>query len=180
MEAADDLLAPRKVHARMLCRFEYEVETSASPDLCWQVFSDQDNWNRFVPCTYAWIKWTEGQPWKVRSRMKMELLHPMPTVVDQLIIGCTPPYRVGWVNHVMAADMPMGDTIEQWVSFYTAARGGTRVATWLEICGTTTTRANQDMTQLVRDFKIRWYNAFARWCDGIAQQSRSAQALIES
>src|ERR1700731_1436180 len=107
-------------------RFQYSVTTKASARGAWEVFSDWRKWNSFANI-YGEVKWLEGEPWNVGSRMEIEVLRPVEVVIDHLIICCEPAREIGWI------DKALGITIAQWVEFEKEGVERTRVNTWGEI-----------------------------------------------
>ena len=103
--------------------FQYTVKTMASPAQAWDVFSNSKMWPRFANI-YGDIAWTEGRPWEVGSRMRIEILKPVRSTIDHLIICCDPARELGWI------DRCAGVTMSQWVEFTALPSGGTKIHTW--------------------------------------------------
>ena len=72
---------PDFVHPSSMVRVEYSAETRADSALAWRVFSDWRRWRRFSDF-YGDIRWLTGEPWAVRSRLRIELVRPVNTTVD--------------------------------------------------------------------------------------------------
>jgi hypothetical protein len=128
--------------------------------LAWRIFSECEEWNKFLPA-YGKIEWL-GERWAPGSRLRIELTYPAPVVQDRVITVCNPPRCVGWINHVV------GFTLEQWVLFDACGGGGTRISTWVEITGTTLEVDGHDVPSILRSFIERWYANFAAECDRMA------------
>jgi len=143
-------------------RVEFRVSTQADCSLAWKIFSECENWNRFLNA-YGKVQW-RGERWAPGSRLLIELFHPIHVTQDRVITVCTPPRCVGWINHVF------GYTLEQWVLFDPCPGGGTRVSTWIEIVGKALSCEGQDVRELIQDFVMRWYTKFAEECDREASQ----------
>src|SRR5271169_2262676 len=107
-------------------RFQYSITTKASAEKAWEVFSDWGRWNSFANI-YGELRWIQGEPWKIGSRMEIEVLKPVEVVINHLIICCEPAREVGWI------DRALGITIGQWVEFEKQADDRTRITTWGEI-----------------------------------------------
>ena len=153
----------------MVKRIEYAVRSHADVNLCWKVFTDCEHWNSFVPGTYGSIEWV-GEPWAVESRVRMELLQPVPLKTDCVIIGSSPPNKVGWINHELE------NAVEQWVFFKPHDEGGTVISIWLEIRGNTQMLMGRDIEQVTREYKENWYNCLAKKCDELAARSLNSSA----
>ncbi|MGA8142972.1 MAG: hypothetical protein WB987_03670 [Candidatus Acidiferrales bacterium] len=102
--------------------FQYTVITKASPAVAWKVFSDWTRWPAFAN-VYGSLRWHEGKPWEVGSRLFIELLRPVVTVIDHVIITCAPEQKIGWIDNAL------GVTIIQWVEFEQQANERTVVHT---------------------------------------------------
>src|SRR6266566_6715248 len=103
-------------------RFQYGVTTKASRKLTWEVFSNWRRWNEFANVSGD-MNWREGRPWEAGSRLDIEVLDPVKTVVSHVITNCQPGHKVGWIDHAL------GVVLAQWVSFEEQPRNGTRVHT---------------------------------------------------
>ncbi len=145
-------------------RIEYSIVTRAERELAWQVFSNWRAWRRFSDI-YGDIRWLKGAPWKPGSRLRIELLYPVPAVVDHVITVCSPPEFVAWIDHAL------GNTMEQWVTFHQAPDGGTRVHTWADITGSTSVVDGHNVADFVGSFMKQWYDRFSNECDLLAEQA---------
>jgi hypothetical protein len=145
-------------------RFQYSVTTKASARGAWEVFSDWRKWNSFANI-YGEVKWLEGEPWNVGSRMEIEVLRPVEVVIDHLIICCEPAREIGWI------DKALGITIAQWVEFEKEGVERTRVNTWGEITPPGAKVAGRTVEQLVSTFTETWYENFRLACDQAVSSS---------
>jgi len=142
-------------------RFQYQVVTKASAQDAWDIFSDWSKWKNFANI-YGGLQWTEGAPWRIGSRMEIEVLRPVEVVIDHLIICCEPAREVGWV------DRALGITIGQWVEFEKQGELETRITTWGEIAPSGATVGGRKVEQLVSSFIETWYENFRQACDQTA------------
>src|SRR5258707_9478083 len=145
-------------------RLEYTVLTRANRELAWKVFSDWRLWRRFSDI-YGDIQWLKGEPWTPGSRLKIEMVTPVRTVIDHVITVCSPPESVAWIDHALSYSM------EQWVTFHPLAGGGTRIHTWIDIVGSTSDVAGCDVRDFLRDFTRKWYDSFGATCDQMAEEN---------
>ena len=146
-----------------MVRVEFSAVTKADRELTWKLFTNIYLWRR-VADVYGDIEWRSGRPWKVGSRLKIDLVKPVKTTVDHVITICTPPSTVAWIDHAM------GNTMEQWVQFEPTPSGGTLVRTWAELAGTTLFIDGRPVAQVLKSFIERWYAKFCDECDLAAQQ----------
>ncbi len=145
-------------------RFQYCVTTKASRELVWEVFSDSRRWNEFAN-VYGDVGWREGRPWEAGSRMEIEILEPVKTLVSHVITHCQPGYKVGWIDHAP------GVVLAQWVSFEEHQTTRTRVHTWGDIVHSGVTIAGRSVEQLIASFTETWYENFRSVCDELAAAS---------
>jgi hypothetical protein len=145
-------------------RLEYTVFTRAGREVAWKVFSDWRLWRRFSDA-YGDIRWLKGEPWTPGSRLKIEVVRPVQTVVDHVITVCSPPESVAWIDHALC------NTMEQWVTFHSLPGGGTRVHTWIDVVGSTVNVSGCDMRDFLSDFTRKWYDSFGATCDQMAEES---------
>jgi len=141
----------------------YFIETKASPELAWDIFSDLTLWPQFSD-QFGQLQWIAGEPWQKGSRLRIEILHPVHIHVDHLITVCVPAKRLGWI------DRAIGTTLEQWAYFEPLNGGGTRVHTWGEFTGIARLVAGQPILKVIRHFTEHWYDNYRQECDRRATQ----------
>jgi hypothetical protein len=138
--------------------FEYSVVAKTSSRHAWEIFANWEKWPSFANI-YGDIRWCEGEPWRIGSRMKIELVHPVKTVVDHLIICSEPAREIGWI------DRAMGITMGQWVKFEAQGSGSTRVKTWGEVTRSEALVGGRPVKELVASFIRTWYENFRLACE---------------
>jgi hypothetical protein len=126
--------------------------------MAWDVFADWSLWPRFSDW-YGTLRWTQGEPWKKGSRLRIEILKPIHTHVDHVILVCDPGKRVAWIDHAL------GTTMEQWVFFEPLSNGGTRIHTWAEFTGILTIVAGRPIRRVLQEFTYTWYNNYCAECN---------------
>ena len=141
--------------------FHYAVKTHATPSLAWDVFSNLSLWPKFVS-VYGELNWSEGKPWQIGSRMHVEILRPVKTVIDHLVICCEPAYELGWIARCI------GTTMSQWVEFEPLSSGGTRVHTWGELTFPDLKVGDRTVAELHSVFTETWYENYRLACDELA------------
>jgi len=153
-------------------RFQHSVVTKAGPDLAWEVFSNLRRWNNFANI-YGRLEWREGAPWKAGSRLEIEILRPVHTVIDHVITSCVPAKRLGWIDHAL------GVAMAQWLTFERQKTGGTRVHTWGDLVHSNVTIEGRSVEQLLSSFTETWYENFRRTCDLLAEGAHSEAETSE-
>jgi hypothetical protein len=143
-------------------RFSHEVQVKAAPMLAWEIFSDWRRWHTFANI-YGKIEWSKGQPWRVGSRLSIEIVSPVHVTIDHVITHCDPGEKVGWIDHAM------GVAIDQWVLFEPKNGAGTLVRVAGEIVGSDLVLSNGvPLESFVRDFTQQWYAAYGEVCNQLA------------
>src|ERR1700747_273280 len=145
-------------------RFQYGVTTKASRQLAWEVFSDCRRWNEFANI-YGQMEWCEGRPWEAGSRLEIEVLEPVKTVVSHVITNCQPAHKGGWIDHAL------GVVLAQWVSFEEREGKVTRVHTWGDVVHSGVKIAGQTAERVITSFTETWYENFRIACDQVAGAS---------
>jgi len=138
--------------------FQYTVKTQARPEQAWEVYSDWRLWPRFANI-YGPIVWSEGRPWEVGSRMRIEILKPIRDVVDHLIVDCEPAKRLGWI------DRCLGIAIRQWAEFTPLHNGGTLIHTWGDLSAPDAIVGVKPAKELIGIFTETWYENYRMACD---------------
>lgn len=144
-----------------IARVEFAVVTKADCATAWKLFSQCEQWNRYLNA-YGKIQWF-GEPWASGSRLQLELTYPTTATQNRIITISNPPRCVAWINHVL------GYTMEQWVLFDPSPGGGTRISTWVEFTGAALQVEGQDLETIIRDFVETWYTNFAAECDQLVK-----------
>ena len=138
--------------------FQYTIKTLAGPTQAWEIYSNWNLWPRFANI-YGGIAWTEGRPWEVGSRMQIEILKPVRSTIDHLIISCEPARELGWI------DRCRGLTMSQWVEFTPLASGGTKIHTWGDLSSPDARFETKTASELLASFLQTWYENYRMVCD---------------
>lgn len=110
-----------------LPRIEYSVTVPVQVDVAFHAFLDFDRLlHRGI---YEEAVWTEGEPWRVGSRLRYEISQPVRATVSAVVTSISPPRAIALLNHAL------GVTAEQHVSFGPDLKGGTRVRMTMDLVG---------------------------------------------
>lgn len=139
-------------------RFQYCVATKAPRSTTWDLYLNREKWRDYVNI-YGELKWAHGEPWKLGSRMQIEVLHPLEVVFQHSIVLFQPKREIAWV------DRAMGVTISQWVNFEDRPSGGTQIYTEGDISAAGVSVGGKSVDRLVRVFTEMWYENFRTACD---------------
>jgi hypothetical protein len=148
------------VPASEMVQVDYTTTTRAAPALAWKIFADWRQWSKFSDL-YGELRWTQGNPWAVGSRLRMELLHPVKFIVNRLITMCRPGECVTWIDH------SRGTTVEQWVTFKTEPDGLTYVRILSQGIASRPKVAGQPFRAFLKDNSKLWFDAFCKECDRV-------------
>lgn len=95
--------------------FEFQVVIHAPLEKVFSVYTDTDRWqNRNI---FGEIRWVQGEPWTLGSRLSIEVLRPIRAVVDQVLTQFELNRRVAYISHVY------GITCQTQVSFVPGPAG---------------------------------------------------------
>jgi hypothetical protein len=145
-------------------RFHYSVTTKAARSLAWEIYTNWRLWNTFANI-YGDLHWREGQPWRVGSRLQIEIVKPISTVVEHVITAVEPRQRIAWVDH------SCGITLDQSVAFEDLPTGETRIHTHGEFTRSRMMIAGRTVERLISSFTETWYENFRLLCDQFAEAS---------
>lgn len=149
--------------------FKFALHTKATPALAWELFSDWRRWNSFAN-VYGELRWREGQPWEIGSRLQIEILRPVHVILDHVITNCIPAKKVGWIDHAM------GVAMAQWVTFEEKGPDGTTIETWGNIVHQGVMIAGEPAEKLIIGYTKMWYDNFRKACDLIAETQLAQSA----
>ena len=158
MSALSKTTPDRTTVSNSLRRFQYSVTTQAHRRQVWETYLNLENWRGFAN-VYGEMKWTRGQPWTVGSRLQIEVVDPVETVIERSILVCIPGWQLGWT------ESGMGVTIAQCVSFDDEPIGGTHIQTAGQIAPSDVVISGKSIEHLVKAFTETWYENFRRSCD---------------
>jgi len=144
--------------------FKYSVKTKCDRRQAWALYVNYENWPAFASI-YGEMKWTQGEPWEVGSRLDIEIRYPVEVVIDHTIIFWEPGRAIGWI------DRALGITIAQWVMFEDEPDGGTRVYTEGEIFSHGIKVAGKSVEELMEVFTQTWYENFRGSCDQLFENN---------
>lgn len=121
----------------MPIHIDYSVTVPVSVDDAFRAFQNLDRLlHRGI---YAEAVWTEGEPWKVGSRIRYELLVPMKATISAVVAAISPPRSVNLIDHAL------GVTAQQHVTFGPDLKGGTRIRMTMELVGQSTELSESDL-----------------------------------
>ncbi len=149
-------------------RVEYTAITKAAPALAWKIFSDHRKWPTFVDA-YGNIRWIAGEPWKLGSRLRVELVWPVRITITRVITMCRAAECVAWIDHAR------GSTMEQWVIFEPEPQGGTCLRTWAEVFGSKPRVAGKPFIQFAENFIKLWFDGLCKECDRVHGRESSRE-----
>lgn len=125
----------------MLPRVEYSVTVPVSVDAAFHAFQNLDRLlHRGI---YREITWTEGEPWKVGSRLHFVLENPVAADISAVIASCSPPRALALIYHAR------GVTAEENVTFGPDLKGGARVHVVFEFVGSSPEISEQSTDDVI-------------------------------
>ena len=140
----------------MLPRVEYSVTAPTTAEELWKAFCDLSRLlGRGI---YSEAGWTEGEPWRIGSRLRYVVLHPLKATVSAVVTLSEPPTKVGLLNHAL------GVTAQQLVTFSTLGKDSTRVVMVMDFVGDSPSLTPSDVAKALQFFtKDALDTMLARW-----------------
>ncbi|HTD22406.1 MAG TPA: SRPBCC family protein [Terriglobales bacterium] len=139
-------------------RIEHSVQVKCSQQRAWDIHTDWKRWKLWNGI-YGGVRWVEGEPWIVGSRLEVDLLQPRPMTVKQVLTVCEAPRKMAWVGHAV------GVTYEQWFNYSARRAGGAFVHSWIELTGVASLFFGKTTEEFVRENLVKWFEGFRAECD---------------
>ncbi len=125
----------------MLPSVDYFVTVPVPVDAAFRAFQDIERLlNRGI---YEEATWTEGEPWKVGSRLRYVMVLPVRATIAAVVTAISPPRAVDLLNHAL------GVTAEQHVTFGPDLKGGTRIRMTMTLVGKSDELSESELQQAV-------------------------------
>lgn len=108
--------------------FDFQVVLNCSLETVFSIYIDTERWrdrNEFGD-----IRWVQGRPWEVGSRLRVETQVPIRTTVDQVVQHFAPNESVSYLSHAL------GITCETRVTFTSVSVHETAVNVVVQLAGT--------------------------------------------
>ena len=108
--------------------FDFQVVLNCSLETVFSIYIDTERWrdrNEFGD-----IRWVQGRPWEVGSRLRVETQVPIRTTVDQVVQHFAPNESVSYLSHAL------GITCETRVTFTSVSVRETAVNVVVQLAGT--------------------------------------------
>ena len=114
--------------------------------------------------TFSWsglrrIRWSQGEPWQVESRMRIELENAFGVVVDQVVTHFEPNRRIDYISHFG------GITMQSQVRFKALSDNLTELETESEFVGSFSRLAGFAVGPAIEFGVRKFYLDFQRECE---------------
>jgi|SRR5208282_5622464 len=107
--------------------FEFQVVFQCPLATVFAIYVDTDRWcNRSL---FGDIRWVQGKPWELGSRLRIETRSPIRSTVDQVLQSFEPYECVCYISHVL------GMTCETRVTFKTISAQSTAINVAMQLVG---------------------------------------------
>jgi hypothetical protein len=107
--------------------FEFQIVLECPLAAVFAIYVDTDRWrNRSL---FGDIRWVQGKPWEVGSRMRVETRSPIRSTVDQVLQNFVPCESVCYLSHVL------GMTCETRVTFTPVSAQQTAIHVGMQLVG---------------------------------------------
>ena len=130
------------------------------------------------PETFAWsdmrsVEWTQGQPWEVESRLRIEPDNSFGVIIDQVVTHFEPYRRVDFISHFG------GVTMMSQLNFRAQGPDLTEIHSHLEFVGSFSRVAGFALGPAIEHGARKFYDDLKRACDG-TQGAESASSSTDS
>jgi hypothetical protein len=139
----------------MAVTLEYETKVQCAPEKLWERFSDVSQWRHFNPAISN-VRWSEGEPWKVGSKLAMDLVQPRPMTVVSELAECIAP------RFIRLKGKLMGVSADHTFEFTPETDGTTRMRTAQVLSGAATIFISDKMKQSATETFREWFEAMKR------------------
>jgi hypothetical protein len=132
------------------------------------------------PATFRWCsyirgtRWDNSEPWKVESRLLIELGDPLPGVVDQVVTCFEANSRVDFISHFS------GITMMTRVSFRAVSDDQTEISVSLEFVGTLSRVVGFAIEPAIEENTRRFFDDLRRACEKTIPQTATRAANPDS
>jgi len=110
--------------------FDFQVVLNCPLSTVFAIYVDIDRWcNRNL---FGEIRWVQGRPWEPGSRLRIEVVKPIRTSVDQVVQRFEVNESVSYLSHVL------GITCETRVTFIPVSAQQTAINVGMQLVGTVT------------------------------------------
>jgi hypothetical protein len=145
--------------------FEFQVVIDCPLETVFSIYVDIDRWqNRNL---FGEIRWTQGKPWEPESRLRIETLHPVRAVVDQVVQQFRPNERVSYISHVF------GITCETHVIFVPVSPGQTAVNVGMHLLGAVSRVLGFAIEPAIEKATKGFFDELRRDCEAAAHRAAS-------
>jgi uncharacterized protein YndB with AHSA1/START domain len=142
------------------------VNTKLPRERVWSFLTDITNWPKFSDM-YSDLRW-DGSPWAEGSAIVGQLNYPIVVAGRYVIRKCEAPGLIRYLSQTRDA----GFATERTITLEEVAEG-TRIRVDAYVVGDPMIPGGAD--EFLRKLTTRWFNEFARFCDGKTPSSGADQ-----
>ena len=141
--------------------FAFQVVVECPLAIVFAFYADTERWrNRNL---FGDIRWVQGKPWEEGSRLRIETLVPIRSVIDQVVLQFVPQQRVVYISHVF------GVTCETSVGFVSSSDRQTVISISMELVGTTSRILGFALEPAIAKATKSFFDELRRECEAAAQ-----------
>ncbi len=154
----------------MAVRLEYETVARCTAERVWETFREVWAWKRWN-ASIGDVRWLNGEPWQVGSRLVMEMVQPRPMALESEVAENAAPGLVRIKGKVM------GVNAEHSFAFEQQADGTTKMRTWQVLSGPATIFISEKMKKMATEMFAQWFEAVRREAEGTPPPPGSSESL---
>jgi hypothetical protein len=146
----------------MSIKLEYSTTAQCNTESVWQAFTEIDQWPEWSQL-FSKASWVEGEPWKLGSKLLLEVSQPT-AKVKATVSEVAAPRQATWMGHVM------GVTIEHRFEFIAQPDQSTLMQSKIDLSGPATFFINGDMQKKGLEMFSQWFDAMKAQAEKLAEE----------
>ena len=146
--------------------FDFQVVLHCPLQTVFSIYVDTEHWcNRNE---FGEIRWVQGKPWEVGSRLRVETRVPIRTTVDQVVQHFAPNESVSYLSHAL------GITCETRVTFTSVSVRETAVNVVVQLAGTASRALDFALAPVIAHATKGFFDELRKDCEAGLEQTPPA------
>lgn len=143
--------------------FDFQVVLNCPLETVFSIYVDTQRWRNRNE--FGEIRWVQGKPWGVGSRLRVETQVPIRTSVDQVVQHFALNESVSYLSHAM------GITCETRVTFTPVSVRQTAVNVVVQLAGTASRALDFALTPVIAHATKGFFEELRKDCEAASQQA---------
>lgn len=152
--------------------FDFQVVLNCPLSTVFAIYVDIGRWrNRNL---FGEIRWVQGRPWEPGSRLRIEVVKPIRTSVDQVVQRFEANESVSYLSHVL------GITCETRVTFIPVSDQQTAINVGMHLVGTVTRALGFAIEPVIAKSTKGFFEELRKECEAASRSAQLNPALSEA